>query len=410
VTPAFTTGTALLVGGDLRGAIASLRQAVHESPQDPAAHHNLAVALRAHGDVSGALHHAHAAGGGAPTQALLGSLLLLQGNPEGARAAFRAGVAANHAVSRYYLGLLEGDPELIAQAAEGLPGLLRERALGQLSEVQAGGRLSSDLCAVPLVSELFGPASEPPPVRSGAVSHARRIGLTEAAELLKRSRRTVALTGAGLSLASGLATRKQLWERHSRDAAVSIWRFREEPTVLWSVIADFLGEGGHVPNTAHRALAQMGLAGLITQNVDGLHQAAGTACEVVELHGTLLATRCDGCGAPSGPCADFLGGPLPPRCACGGLLRPDVVLFGEWVAPDRLARATALASTCEVLLVAGSAMDVSPAADLPRLAAAAGATVIEVKHAPSRLHQALGTCHLPGAAETLLPRLVELLA
>lgn len=410
-------GVAHLLAGRVPEAIAALSDAARED-LDGVAQHDLALALRAAGDLPGATRVAEAAAARtsrAATLALLASLRLLAGRRQAAVALLRAALALEpaHAPSRYQLGLVTGDARLVRGALAGLPAVVAARAEAQARELEAGGRLQGDLCGAPLVSEVLLPdargrrEADPGVGDDAAAGAAATIDVDGLTALIAGAARPVALTGAGLSRASGLRTRKELWETFERDAAVSVWRFHEEPRALWSVIRDFLGGGGHAPNAAHVALARLPLAGVVTQNVDGLHQATGTRAPIVELHGSLLATRCDACGARGPACAALLDGPLPPPCPCGAALRPDVVLFGEWVAPDRLARARALVERCDLLLVVGTAADVSPAADLVRLAAARGAPVVEVKRRPSRLHEAAGTRHLPGAAEDVLPAVVE---
>lgn len=412
--------TDLLLTGRLREAIASLRGAAPTH----ATQHNLAVALRATGAIDEALQHALAAETlaprHAPTIALVGSLHSLAGDHASALAAFRRALAADpdHDVSRYYLAIaLAGEGQREAALAElahlgrdesRLPALVRERVRAQLSDLaHVAGPVHRDRCSVPLVTEIVAPT---PRVMTCTATRpqapGREITVDETRMLLARSQRVVALTGAGISSASGLPTRKELWQRHDRDDAVSIAQFHRDPRPLWTVIREFLADGAHAPNAAHRALAAMQLAAVITQNVEGLHQAAGTPCPIVELHGTLLETRCDACGARDRSCAELLSGPIPPPCTCGGVLRPDVVLFGEWVDRQRLVLAAALCESCDLLLVVGTAADVAPAADLPLVAAACGATVVEIKRQPSRLVRACGALHLAGLAEDVLPQLV----
>ncbi len=440
-------GTTFLLQGDLPRAIEWLRRAVGEAPDSRDAHYNLAVALKAQGDLDGAVSHLHRALEVGPVfpqaLALLGALLELRGQRRDAMAHYVAAlrVDPSHRVARYYLGMalrLEGRGAEAVEHLRGalapsprapLPELVEERILGQLHDTlaEAGPRrapVRSEQCATPLVSEVLpvhasqaAPAPAPrgapftPDVAPGVLSPA------QAARLLAQARSVVALTGAGISADSGLATRKELWKRYDKDSAVSVWRFREDPSVLWGVVRDFLGGREHAPNPAHEALARLPhLTAIATQNVDGLHQRAepaGSQRPVVELHGTLLETRCHDCGAPGGaPASAYVGAGsvLPPRCgACGGVLRPDVVLFGEWVAPARMARAAAWARACDVLLVVGCAMDVAPASELPRLAARHGAVVLEVKRRPSRLTQALPTHVVHGPAEEVLPAILDAL-
>ncbi len=283
------------------------------------------------------------------------------------------------------------------------------RTLRQAREVgQAGPANAWEACATPL----FGPQghmSESTGGREGTDPRPAVVGrvtwtITELAAALRAGSRIVALTGAGLSAASGLETRKQLWQRFTRDEAVSAVRFHDDPTTLWTVIRAFWGEVDPTPNVAHQVLARLpGLTSIITQNVDGLHQAAGGQVPVLELHGSLLRTHCIVCTKPGAPAPRLARGELPPRCACGGVLRPEVVLFGERVPSPVLAAATAAVATAQVLLVIGCAMDVSPASELPVLAAAAGAMVVEIKRRPSRLAGVVRVHHVAGTAEVVLP-------
>ncbi|MFO0607217.1 MAG: Sir2 family NAD-dependent protein deacetylase [Polyangiales bacterium] len=436
-------GTARLLDGDVPGACAALARAVTIAPHDPSARHNHAVALRLAGDLARAREEADAAlvlgAVGAPPLAHAGLLALLAGDVPSAVARYRQALAADpsHAVSHAYLGhalRLRGDhagavlcfERALAPGATPLPAIVRERVEAQLHDARRAParteRVRPTACSAPAVTELIDAATGAVPAvavetSSLAPGASRAVDVDEAAALLQRSRRVVALTGAGLSVASGLHTRKDLWRVFDRDAAVSAVGFRAAPTALWSVVRAFLGRAEHAPNAAHSALAALPrLAGVVTQNVDGLHQRAdpGAAYPVVELHGTLEATRCHDCGADAGaPASSFVGegATLPPVCSrCGGPLRPDVVLFGEPVARERLAAAEALVRGCDLLLVAGCAMDVTPACELPRLAAKAGAAVLELKRGPSRIADAVGALHLAGAAEDTLPALYDAVA
>lgn len=339
--------------GDLTAASTSYRQALMHAPDDAAAHAALAVAL---------------------TQT---------GQPTTARAHFTAACAAP-------TGLWSG-----------LRTLRQARELGSTS-------LPWNACTTPLF--------EHEPDATTAVRHARDLAtgrtpwtVADLRAALATNPRVVALTGAGISAASGLQTRKHLWRHFARDEAVSIVRFHADPRPLWTVIAEFWGERTPQPNPAHHALARLpGLLGVVTQNVDGLHQAADPTTPVHELHGSLLRTTCLTCGAAGPPAIrlprDAAG--LPPPCPCGGHLRPDVVLFGERVPAATLAPAAALVAQCELLLVIGCAMDVSPASELPVLAALAGARIVEIKRRPSRLADIVHAHHIAGPAESVLPALL----
>jgi NAD-dependent deacetylase len=415
-------GTRHLVAGRLREAIDCLQRAVALQPTH-AAHHNLAVALRATGDIATALAHAGAAARLAPecaaSLALVGSLASSSGDHASALAMFQHACAVDpaHDVSRYYLGIalaVTGDREAalrelhhVASDEARVPPSIRARAGAQVRDLVAcSGAIAIDLCSVPLVTEIVGAVGPSSSTAAFVEQNGRAIDLAEARTLVAGAQRIVALTGAGISSASGLATRKELWRRFDRDEAVSIAQFRRDPRPLWNVIREFLADNTFTPNAAHHALAALPVAGIVTQNVEGLHQAAGCA-HVLELHGTLLETRCEQCGARPGlSCAEAIArGPVPPSCACGAALRPDVVLFGEWVDRDVLARAVELVAECDLLLVIGTAADVAPAADLPLLALQRGVPVVEIKRNASRLVRS-GALHLAGTAEDLLPSLV----
>jgi NAD-dependent deacetylase len=439
-----TRGLTLLREGQEREAVSCLREAVSHAPDDARAHYHLGLAHRLCGELEEARAALRAAldlePTLAPALAQLGGLALVAGElPEALACLSRAlATAPEHRVSRYQLGMAlrfagqrEDAISLLQASLEpgpgALPPLLAHRVRGQLTDAlndPASGPRAMAQCAAPLVTELLDavtPVREdgPPPKATGE-PEARSITLPEAARVLANARSILALTGSGISVGSGLATRKELWQRWDRDAAVSVFKFREQPNVLWEVVADFLGEGPHPPDAAHLALAACpDLLGIVTQNVDGLHQAAHLQVHgapesmppVIELHGTLLETRCHACNArPGRTAASYVSARqgLPPRCAhCAGPLRPDVVLFGERVAPARLTQALELVRRCDVLLVVGTAMDVAPASELPRVARANGAVVIELKRTASRLSKSLDTVLLPGEADVVLPALID---
>jgi NAD-dependent deacetylase len=446
MTSRHALGLALLRAGYEHEALGCLQEAVSHEPGDARAHYHLGIALRQRGEFAearAALKTALALEPDlAPACAQLGSLALVAGELEEALAWLtRAlGLAPGHRVSRYQLGIAlrfagrreEAIALLRASLEPGpgaLPPLLAHQVRGQLADALrdvAPGPRRLEQCTVPLITELLGeaaPASEAPPVQAPGSAPAARVATpAEAARLLSGARSILALTGSGMSVGSGLATRKDLWKRWNRDAAVSVFRFREAPGVLWDVIADFLGDGPHRPAPAHLALAECpGLMGVVTQNVDGLHQEAWRRVHgalapmppVLELHGTLLETRCHACDArPGRSAASYLGEgvPRPPPCGdCGGPLRPDVVLFGERVAPERMRQSLELVRRCDALLVAGTAMDVAPASELPRVARERGVPVIEIKRTASRLARSLDTVLVPGEADAVLPELMRAL-
>ncbi|WP_321168333.1 Sir2 family NAD-dependent protein deacetylase [Halorubrum sp. JWXQ-INN 858] len=195
---------------------------------------------------------------------------------------------------------------------------------------------------------------------------------------LRAADRAVALTGAGLSAASGIPTFRGeggIWGDAFDEVDFHVSRFERDPAGFWRdrlVLYDRMEpDGGAEPNPAHDALAALVEAGVldavITQNTDGLHGAAGTA-DVIELHGTNARVVCARCGETreAGPIRDRArDGALPPTCDCGGVYKPDVVLFGERLPAAALRRARRLAAASDVFLAAGSSLTVDPAASLP---------------------------------------------
>jgi len=229
---------------------------------------------------------------------------------------------------------------------------------------------------------------------------------------LRGSARVVALTGAGVSAESGLPTfrgRDGWWRRLDPSILATPEAFERDPRLVWEWYEHRRRCAlATQPNDAHRALAALEssvpLFDLVTQNVDGLHQRAGSK-RVVELHGNLTRARCVGdCGTVELPPTPL--DTLPPRCSCGQLLRPDVVWFGEALPPDALRRAFEAAAACDVLLVVGTSALVYPAADVPRHALSTGCYVVEVNPEPTPLSQLVHATFRERAA-AVLPRLVK---
>jgi len=200
----------------------------------------------------------------------------------------------------------------------------------------------------------------------------------------------VALTGAGVSTESGIPDFRSptgIWAQYDPYEVASIDGFRRDPTRVWEFYArrlDLLDSAQ--PNAAHVSLARLEAAGLlqavITQNVDGLHHAAGSQ-DVIEVHGSIASASCPACGRQidRARVRDLL--PLP-RCeACGEVLKPDVVMFGELLPLDVLERATALAQGAALLLVVGSSLEVWPVAGLPDETLAHGGKLAIVNREPT---------------------------
>ena len=215
--------------------------------------------------------------------------------------------------------------------------------------------------------------------------------LSFAASAIRDADSVVALTGAGVSTASGIPDFRSedgLWTEYDPND-FHVRRFRSDPEGFWAerveLVEELFGGGGVEPNAAHEALADLEAAGhldtLVTQNVDGLHQAAGNS-DPIEIHGNGRRVVCTGCRRRSDadPVFDRVrDGEVPPICEhCGEVLKPDVVLFGEQLPDEALFRAHSAAESADAFLAVGSSLTVEPAASLPRKAAESGATLIVV--------------------------------
>jgi len=241
-------------------------------------------------------------------------------------------------------------------------------------------------------------------------------GTARLAELIREARSVVALTGAGISVPSGIpdfrTPRTGLWERVNPMEVAHIDAFRSDPVRFWSFYGErFAALGGKQPNGAHRALVELEerglLDGVVTQNIDMLHRRAGTR-ELVEVHGSIATCSCPRCGGEGGVddgggvelaevrarlAADAEG---VPRCAdCDGPLKPDVVLFGELLSAPVLQRARELCEGADLLLCVGSSLEVHPVAGLPLLTREAGGGVAILTQGPTPL-DALADVRLRG--------------
>lgn len=240
--------------------------------------------------------------------------------------------------------------------------------------------------------------------------------LAAARAALLQARSIVVLSGAGISAESGIPTFRDaltgLWSRFDPAELASAEGFRAHPQRVWDWYAERREAVRRAePNAAHRALAGFelrnpGALRIVTQNVDDLHQRAGSR-DVVRLHGDILQDRWLEACARHPACRPADAVPArPPRCAhCGNLVRPGVVWFGEMLPESALATAQRLASRCDAMLVVGTSGAVWPAAGLAGLARRAGAAVVIVNPAASEIDDA-ATHLLRGAATVLLPPLL----
>ena len=238
--------------------------------------------------------------------------------------------------------------------------------------------------------------------------------ISSAAALLREAKRVVVFTGAGVSAESGVPTFRSdanaLWrEVDVRNFAYPDGYRRNQPDA-WRWYAGRAAKVREVaPNAAHHAIAEIERRVpeflLVTQNIDSLHQRAGSR-NVLELHGNLREVRCFDCGARM-PWPELASLPAPVCADCGGLLRPDVVMFEEELTPGAMEQARAAAEECDVLLSVGTSNLVWPATEVPRYALRSGADVIIIN--PDMAGQPIGRriTYLVGAAGTILPDLVR---
>ena len=244
-----------------------------------------------------------------------------------------------------------------------------------------------------------------------------RVG-DAAAERLAKAERVAVFTGAGVSTESGIPTfrgKGGLWRRHDPMELATISAFEKNPELVWEWYEDRRANiRAARPNAGHLAIAALEETHevtVITQNIDGLHQRAGSS-RVLELHGSIVRTFCSSCGARDDADDGSRAHPvLPPPCTagCGGIMRPDVVWFGEALPALVLRNAEERARECDAMIVVGTSLAVAPANMLPGAAKASGAVLIEINPeagAPSSIMDVA----IRGGAATALPPLVEHLA
>jgi NAD-dependent deacetylase len=247
--------------------------------------------------------------------------------------------------------------------------------------------------------------------------------LADAARRLAGASRVVVFTGAGVSAESGVPTFRDdltgLWARFDARQLATPQAYHADPDLVWGWYEWRRARARQVePNPGHVAIAaieaRVSHCVVVTQNVDDLHEQAGSKAPI-HLHGSLFAPRCVGAdGHPAALPEDF-DQPLgeegsripPPRCAhCGALVRPGVVWFGEALPEAALTTAVEAAAYCDVLLVVGTSGVVYPAAEIPQVTARLGGTVIQVNPDSTPLDEVCAI-NLRGSAATVLPALVE---
>lgn len=233
-------------------------------------------------------------------------------------------------------------------------------------------------------------------------------------ELIKRMRnirRLVISTGAGVSAESGVPTFRGdggVWEKMSPHEMASVDGFMKNPELVWQWYQHRLEIRDHVkPNRGHEVIAELekrfDYFTLITQNIDGLHSVAGSI-NILELHGNITRNKCLDCQKRYEPEIDLSDGL--PYCECGGMIRPDVVWFGESLPEAVLEKAFADTEACELFISVGTSAIVQPAASLPLMASRSGAYVVEINLESTPMTASVDL-FLQGKSGELLPRILD---
>ncbi len=234
--------------------------------------------------------------------------------------------------------------------------------------------------------------------------------VTEAAQILKNAKHPIAFTGAGISVESGIPPfrgKNGLWNRYD-PSFLEIGYFLNNPEDSWEWIKTIFFEkfGDARPNDAHLLLKEVGIDTVVTQNIDNLHQIAGTK-KVIEFHGNsqqMICLKCKERFAASTVNLDM----LPPSCGnCGGLLKPDFVFFGEPIPDEARDEAFEQAALADVMLVVGTTGQVMPACMVPYLAKENGAKIIEINTERSAFSRSITDIFLKGSAAEIMRGIVQ---
>ncbi|MCQ2252292.1 MAG: NAD-dependent deacylase [Bacteroidales bacterium] len=239
------------------------------------------------------------------------------------------------------------------------------------------------------------------------------MDITTVTEIIRNSKYAIAFTGAGISVESGIPPfRGQggLWNKYDPDT-LDISRFRAHPETVWPPIKEIFYDhwGQAEPNGAHTALAkmeQMGiLKGIVTMNIDALHQKAGSQ-KVIEYHGTLDTMVCTKCGKEHHSGTVNLQS-LPPKCSCGGVLKPNFVFFGEGIPHQAFVESQQMAEMADVVIVVGTTGEVMPACYIPVIAKRNGAKIIEINPNESAYTHSTTTHYIKNKASIALAEILE---
>jgi len=237
--------------------------------------------------------------------------------------------------------------------------------------------------------------------------------LERVADKLSNSKKAVALTGAGISVESGIPHfrgKNGLWSKYDPEEYTHINAFMSNPEKVWKMLEELWEIVDKAkPNPAHYALAELEKLGLlssiITQNIDCLHHEAGSS-KVIEFHGSHRNFLCMWCGKKI-EAKKVSMRKIPPLCKCGKPLKPDVVLFGEAIPRNALEQSFREAENCDFMFVIGTSAVVAPASSLPILAKQVGATVLEINPTPTHLTDRVADITILESSGTVLPKIVE---
>jgi len=228
---------------------------------------------------------------------------------------------------------------------------------------------------------------------------------------IKKFRKIVFVTGAGISQESGIPTfrgKDGLWRNHDAMKLATIDAFYENPKLVWEWYNERrMNVFQAHPNPGHRAIAELEKYAdvvVLTQNIDGLHQKSGSS-KVLELHGSIVKVKCSVCNYKEKILTEISN--LPPFCKCGNILRPDVVWFGESLPQDVWQNAMNFASKCDLMIIAGTSLVVSPANILPIYAKQNNAILIEINPEDTVMSREMNLVIRNTSAESL-PELVSL--
>ena len=228
---------------------------------------------------------------------------------------------------------------------------------------------------------------------------------------IKDIKKIVFVTGAGISQESGIPTfrgKDGLWRNYDAMKLATIGAFYDNPKLVW----EWYNERrknifGALPNLGHKAIAELEKFAdvvVLTQNIDGLHQKAGSS-EVLELHGSIIKIKCSVCNFKDEIMTEF--SEIPPLCKCGNILRPDVVWFGESLPQDIWQKAIVFASQCDLMIIAGTSLVVSPANTLPIYAKQNNAILIEINPENTEMSSEMDLV-IRNTSATTLPKFVSM--